>query len=146
LILLENQEMLKKITLLLCLGALPFAAQAAKDAPVILGSWVGLSHSAVMGGGQHHPDGKADEIRFRRVEFTLTLDRQEGRNFSGSFTTANHKEAVVGAIAADLKSGVMTDMDGQMAFRLVGKNRMDLCYTHTSSSSRVAACNELVRK
>jgi hypothetical protein len=140
--------MLKKITLLMFLGLSPFAAQAAKTAPDVLGNWVGLSNSAVIGAGQHHPDGSDGEIRFRRVEFTLTIDRQEGRNFSGMFLTASHKEPVVGAFAGDFKTGVMADLDGQMSFRLVGKNRMDMCYTHTgvNNTSRVAACNEFVRK
>ena len=140
--------MLKKFALLLFFCAAPFAAHAAKGAPDVLGSWVGLSNSAIIGAGQHHPDAGENEIRFKRVEFTLTIDRQEGRNFSGVFSTASHKEAAVGAFAADLKSGVMADMDGQMSFRLIGKNRMEMCYTHTGASypSKVAACNELVRK
>ena len=139
--------MLKKVTLLFCLGLAPFVAHAAKGAPDVLGSWVGGSHSAIIGGGQHHPDGGENEIRFRRVEFTLKIDRQEGRNFSGLFSTASHQEAVVGAFAADLKSGVLADMDGQMSFRLVGKNRMDMCYTQTGANvPKVAACNELLRK
>ena len=140
--------MLKETTFMLVLGLAPFATYAAKAAPDMLGSWVGTSHSAVIGAGQHHPEGREDDIRFRRVEFTLTVDRQEGRNFSGTISTANHKEPAVGAFAADLKSGVLADMDGQMSFRLVGKNRMDMCYTHTgvANTSKVAACNELVRK
>ena len=140
--------MLNKFTLVLFLGLAPFAVHAAKPAPDVLGSWTGLSNSAVIGTGQHHPEGNENEIRFRRVEFTLTIDRQEGRIFSGMLITASHKEPVVGAFAADLKSGVLADMDGQMSFRMVGKNRMDMCYTHTgvTNTSRVAACNELMRK
>ena len=139
---------LRKISLLLALVLASFAVHAAKTAPAVLGSWVGLSHSAVIGAGQHHPDGSDGEIRFRRVEFTLKIDRQDGRNFSGIFSTASHREPVVGAFAADFKSGVMADLDGQMSFRLVGKNRMEMCYTHTgaNSASKVAACNELLRK
>lgn len=140
--------MLKKFTLLVCLAVAPMLAHAAKSAPDVLGNWVGTSHSAVIGAGQHHPDGSDGEIRFRRVEFTLKIDRQQGRNFSGLFSTASHQEAVVGAFAADFKSGVMADLDGQMSFRLVGKNRMAMCYTHTGANSptKVAACNELLRK
>ena len=85
-----------------CLGLAPFVAQAAKTAPDVLGTWVGMSNSAIIGAGQHHPDGSDGEIRFRRVEFTLKIDRQEGRNFSGLFSTASHKEPVVGAFAADV--------------------------------------------
>lgn len=144
----EDYEMLNKLALSLCLGLAPFAVHAAKAAPDVLGSWVGVSHSAVIGGGQHHPDGGEGEIRFRRIEFTLTIDRQEGRNFSGTFSTASHREAVVGAFAADLRTGVMADLDGQMSFRLVGKKRMEMCYTHTGANypSKVAACNEMTRR
>ena len=45
--------MLKKFVLSLCLGLLPFAVHAAKAVPDLLGSWVGVSNSAVIGGGQH---------------------------------------------------------------------------------------------
>lgn len=140
--------MFKQIVLLLAVGIAPFTAHAVKAAPDMRGTWVGMSHSAVIGAGQHHPDGKENDIRFRQVEFTLNIDRQEGRNFSGAFGSTSHKEAVVGAMAADLKSGVMVDMDGQMSYRLVGKNRIELCYTQTgiNVTNRVAACNELVRK
>ena len=98
------------------------------------------------------PVGTANSLRNnnggRRIEFTLKIDRQEGRNFSGTFSTGSYQEAVVGAFAADFKTGVMADLDGQMSFRLVGKNHMDMCYTHTGASapSKVAACTELKRR
>ena len=140
--------MFKKFVLSLCLSLLPFAVHAAKAVPDLLGSWVGASNSAVIGGGQHHPEGGDGEIRFRRVEFTLTIDRQEGRNFSGTFASGSYREAVVGALAADLTTGVMADLDGQMSFRLVGKKRMEMCYTHSGANypTKVAACNELKRR
>ena len=140
--------MLKKLAWSLFLSLVPFAVNAAKVAPDVVGNWVGVSNSAVIGAGQHHPDGSDGEVRFRRIEFTLKIDRQEGRNFSGTFSTGSYQEAVVGAFAADFKTGVMADLDGQMSFHLVGKNRMDMCYTHTgaSSPSKVAACNELKRR
>ncbi len=142
---------MKRVTAVLaalCLTSL--SALAAESTPAdIRGTWAGLTHSAVYGTGQHHPEGKASDVRFRRIEITLAIDRQEGRNFAGKLSSPAHTEPVVGAFASDLNSGVMADLDGSYTFKLAGKNHMEVCYTGSggnAGSAKVAACYDLKRK
>jgi hypothetical protein len=131
-----------------CLVSL--SVMAAEHTPAdIRGTWVGLTNSAVYGSGQHHPGGKESEVRFRRIEVTFTIDKQEGRNFAGTLSSPAHSEPVVGAFASDLKSGVMADPDGSYTFKLKRKDRMDVCYTGSggdNNTAKVAACYEVRKK
>jgi hypothetical protein len=117
-------------------------------APNIIGTWKGVSHSAVWGAERHHPAEDSDGIRFRHIGFTFVFDRQEGRVFAGKIVSAEYREAVLGSFSADLRSGVMVDTDGQYTFKIIGKRHMDVCYTHTGEDkkSRVAACYEVYRQ
>ena len=118
----------------------------------MLGTWRGISNSAVLGAGLHHHSPETDRkaIRFRKVEYTLTIDRQEGRNFSGKITSAQHSEIVIGALAKDLKSGVMVNEHGTFNFSRADSNALELCFTqvHTSNSAipQVASCFEMTKR
>ena len=127
----------------------PLAALAqTATAPDLLGTWVGVSNSAVISGGNHHPGGTENSVRFRHVEFKLVIDKQEGRNFAGKSSSSEYTEPFVGAMRADVKSGVMADTDGTYTFTLVGNGRMELCYAQprTNGASIVAACLEYEKK
>ena len=140
---------MKRLVISTILAITPLAALAqTATPPELLGTWVGVSNSAVIGGGNHHPGGTEDSVRFRHVELKLVIDKQEGRNFSGRTISPDYTEPFVGALRPDLKRGVMADKDGARDFNLVGNNRMELCYVQprTNGSSIVAACTEFDRK
>ena len=140
---------MKRLVLSTILAITPLAGLAQTATPPnLIGTWGGISHSAVISGGNHHPGGTQDSVRFRQVEFKLIVDKQEGRNFSGKTISPDYTEPFVGALRADLKRGVMADTDGTDEFTLVGNNRMELCYVQprTNGSSIVAACLEYERK
>ena len=140
---------MKRLVLSTILAITPLAALAQSAAPPdLLGTWVGVSNSAVIAGGNHHPGGTEDSVRFRHVEFKLVIDKQEGRNFSGKSTSSAYAEPFVGALRADLKRGVMADTDGTYDFSLISNSRMELCYAQprTNGASIVAACIEYERK
>jgi hypothetical protein len=123
---------------------------AAERAPLdVRGTWVGVSISSVYGTGQHHPGGKDSEVRFRRIEMSYSIDKQEGRNFAAMKSSAARSEPVVGCFASDLKGGVMADLDGHHTFKLLGKDRMEICYTGNFGSdtvTKIASCYEVQRK
>ena len=126
------------------LAAMPAAAETA--IPDLRGTWKGESESIVLGGGNpHHPATQANEPQLRSVPFTLTIDKQDGRRFSGTFSSARSSEKVVAVIS---RSGTifLADDEGYTDGTMLAPNRMELCYLHVSSASRIASCVELTKQ
>lgn len=122
----------------------------------MLGTWKGISNSAVSGSGLFHPTeaGKEKAARFRNVEYVLVIDKEEGRNFVGSIGATNgkhstdvkHKEVVLGAYTKDMKGGVMVNESGNFTFKLVDSKNIEVCYTQASTKPIVASCFEMVKQ
>jgi hypothetical protein len=129
---------------LVALPALPAAAQTA--IPDLRGIWKGESESIIVGGGNpHHAPGQADEPQLRSVPFTLTVDKQDGRRFSGTFSSARSSEKIVAVIS---RKGTifLADDEGYTNGTMLAPNQMELCYLHVSSASRIASCLELTKQ
>jgi hypothetical protein len=77
--------------------------------------------------------------------FKLVIDKQDGRRFSGTFSSARHSETVITVIS---RSGTifMVDDDGYDMATLLAPDRMEICYLHLSPDSRIASCTELSRQ
>ena len=122
----------------------------------MLGTWMGMSNSAVSGAGHFHPTeaGKEKAVRFRSVEYVMVIDKEEGRNFVGSIgatnkkhaTDAKRKEVLMGAYAKDMKSGVMVNETGSFTFKLIDPKNLEICYTQVSTKPMVASCFELTKQ
>jgi hypothetical protein len=129
------------------LAALPAMPAAAETAiPDLRGTWKGESESIVLGGGNpHHAATQSNEPQLRSVPFTLTIDKQDGRRFSGAFSSARSSEKVVAVVS---RSGVifLADDEGYTNGTMLAPNRMELCYLHVSSASRIASCVELTKQ
>jgi hypothetical protein len=126
------------------LAAIPAAAETA--IPDLRGTWKGESESLVLGGGNpHHPSTQANEPQLRSVPFTLTIDKQDGRRLSGTFSSARSSEKVVAVIS---RNGTifLADDEGYTTGTLLAPNRLELCYLHVSSASRIASCAELTKQ
>jgi hypothetical protein len=126
------------------LAAIPAAAQTA--IPDLRGTWKGESESIVLGGGNpHHGSTQTNEPQLRSVPFTLTVDKQDGRRFSGTFSSPRSTEKVLAVIS---RSGVifLADDEGYTNGTLLAPNRMELCYLHVSNISRIASCAELTKQ
>jgi len=113
--------------------------------PEMRGTWKGDSHSIVFGGGPHHPDTKSAEPRFTSVPFTLVINKQDGRRFFGTFSSAQHSETVV-AVVSLAGSIFMADDDGYSTGTMLAPDRMEICYLHSSSATLIASCTELARQ
>jgi hypothetical protein len=132
------------VAILSMLPAVPAASQSA--IPDVRGTWKGESESIVLGGGNpHHPPTQASEPQLRSVQFTLTVDKQDGRRFSGTFSSPRSSEKVVAVIS---RSGTifLADDEGYTNGTILAPNRMELCYLHVSSASRIASCLELTKQ
>ena len=107
------------------LPALPAASQTA--IPDLRGTWKGESESLVLGGGNpHHPSTAASEPELRSVPFTLTIDKQDGRRFSGTFSSPRSSEKVIAVIS---RGGtiLLADDEGYTHGTMLAPNRMELC-------------------
>ena len=132
---------MKSNKLIALLGFFP-ALVLAQNAPNMIGTWTGTFTNTVMGTAAHHvvPNKKDDEIYFNKnIPFNLVIDRQEQGSFSGTLSTAKHKEVILGAIAPDLHGGVMVDGDGTHSFKIIDANTIQNCYVQISKP-KVAGC------
>lgn len=137
---------------MLCMSLSAFA----QSPPKMLGTWTGMSNSAVSGAGHFHPTEAGNEkaVRFRSVEYVMVIDKEERRNFVGSIgatnnknsTDVNRKEVLIGAYAKDMKSGVMVNETGSFTFKLMDSKNLEICYTQVTASPKVASCFELTKK
>src|SRR4051812_15368527 len=126
-----------------------FAQPAAQGSfPDLRGTWKGESESVVFGAGAHPhhgsgPDEKA--TRFTSKAFTMTIDKQDGRRFLGTFSSDRSTETIIGVIS---RSGTifMVDDDGYDVATLLAPNRLEMCYLHLSAASRVASCTEFTKQ
>ena len=139
------------LPLALCALAIPQLV-CAQTAPNLIGTWVGETNDAVIGGGTHYPDGKSGEIRFLKSVVTYKFDQQKNRAFSGTFNIAGHTVAIVGSFSADLVGGAMADQDGTYSFKLLSPNQLAVCFATTTTAPKnknagpVADCHEVTRK
>jgi hypothetical protein len=129
------------------LAVLPAPPAASQTAiPDLRGTWKGESESLVLGGGNpHHPSTAASEPELRSVPFTLTIDKQDGRRFSGTFSSPRSSEKVIAVIS---RGGtiLLADDEGYTHGTMLAPNRMELCYLHVSSAARIASCAELTKQ
>lgn len=124
------------------------SAAAQSSVPDLRGTWKGESESIILGGGNphhHHPAAHPTEPRYASQPFTLTIDKQDGRRFSGVFSSARSRETVV-AVLSRAGTIYMVDDDGHAWGTLLAPDRMELCYLHLSASSRIASCVELTKQ
>ena len=132
------------IIMLAALAAAPAAAQTA--IPDLRGTWKGESESIVLGrGNEHHAGPRSNEPRLSAIAFTMTIDKQDGRRFSGTFSSAKHSETVIAVIS---RAGTiyMVDDDGWTSGTLLAPDKMELCYMARLPTGRVASCTEMTKQ
>ena len=137
---------MSKLAWIIALAALSAPAAAQTAFPDLRGTWKGESELIVMGGAGHHPAPQAAAApRLSSVPFTLVIDKQDGRRFSGTFTSPRHNETVIAVIS---RSGTifLVDDDGYNLGTVLSPNRIELCYMHLSAAARIASCTELTKQ
>jgi hypothetical protein len=127
------------------LAAAPAAAQQGAI-PDLRGTWKGESESIIFGAGNpHHAAQPSTEPRLNSVAFTMTVDKQDGRRFSGTFSSARGNEKFVAVISRN-NTILLVDDDGYTIGTILAPNRMELCYMHLSQVTRLASCAELTKQ
>ena len=122
------------------------AAMAETAIPDVRGTWKGESESIILGAGNpHHAAPKPASPRLNSVAFTLTVNQQDGRRFSGTFSSARGSEPVI-AVMSRAGTIYMIDDDGYNVGTMLAPNRMEICYLQQSPKSRIASCTELTKQ
>ena len=133
---------------LVMLAAAPALAQTPPQNPFpdLRGSWKGQSESIVADGGNpHHAAPPQKEPRLSSMAFTLTIDMQDGRRFSGNFQSPQSTESVIGVIARN-GTILLVDSDGYSIGTVLGPNRLEMCYLQIAAHGRVASCTEMTKQ
>ena len=126
------------------LSAAPAVAQSA--IPDLRGTWKGDSESIILGAGNpHHAAPPSTEPRLNSVAFTMTVDRQDGRRFSGTFSSARGNDKFVAVISRN-NTILLVDDDGYTVGSILAPNRLELCYMHLSQATRLASCAEMTKQ
>jgi hypothetical protein len=111
-------------------AAAPVAAQTA--IPDVRGTWKGDSESIVLDAANpHHAPTQSNEPHLRSAAFTLTIDKQDGRRFSGRLSSARGSERVIAVFS---RSGtiLLADDDG---------TTLGTCLRQTGWSSAISMCH-----
>ena len=122
------------------------AAAAQSAVPDLRGTWKGESESIVLGGGNaHHAVTSANEPELRSVAFTLTIDKQDGRRFSGTFSSPRGGSKVV-AVMSRGGTIFLADAEGFSNGTMLAPDRIELCYLKHGPDARIASCLELTKQ
>jgi hypothetical protein len=122
------------------------AALAAEVTPPdVGGTWKGNSETIVLGTGNPHHTETKKEPELRSVPFTMVIDKQDGRRFSGTFTSPRSSEKILAVISRD-GSIYMVDDEGYTHGLMLAPDRMELCYMYVSKTSRIASCAEMKKQ
>jgi hypothetical protein len=85
------------------------------------------------------------EPRLNSVAFTMVIDKQDGRRFSGTFSSARGNEKFVAVISRN-STILLVDDDGYTVGSILAPNRIELCYMHLSQATRLASCAEMSKE
>ena len=124
------------------------AVAAEVSPPDVRGTWKGDSETILLGtGNPHHTPGQAPTPELRSVPFTLVVDQQDGRRFSGTFSSPRSSEKIVAVISRD-GTIYLVDDEGYTHGTMLAADRMELCYMYvaTGGASRIASCAEMKKQ
>ena len=137
--------LLPALLLVLIVPSLAGRAAAQQAVPDLRGTWKGESESVVRGSGNIHHVPGSDAPRFTSVPFTLVIDKQDGRRFSGTWSSPRNTETVI-AVVSRTGTIYLVDDDAHAWGTLLAPNRMEMCYLHQAAATRIASCTELTKQ
>ena len=135
--------MIGKIALAaMLLGVMTGLALADDAVPDLTGKWTGTFTGGVRyGGGQLGPaDQKANFVHPGDRAYTLTIDKQDGRGFTGSWSSVLGSEDMQGVIRLDNKTLLIVDTDSSETATLLSATEMEFCNHTVTTSDRFSFC------
>ena len=112
----------------------PLLAIAGDDIPDLKGTWTGKFSSIKYGKGDPKAHiAEKDLGKLSSMDFTLIIDFQEGRVFSGTQASAKNKERIVGVIRSDNKRICITDEDSFFFAELLAPDKLEIVWMEVQS-------------
>jgi hypothetical protein len=138
---------MSKLGWLVMLATISAAPALAQDTPPdVRGTWKGDSESIVLGrGNPHHAGPKVSKPRLSSIQFTMTIDMQDGRRFSGRFASPKSSEPII-AVISHTGTIYMVDDDGWTSGTMLAPDKMELCYMARIGADRVASCTVMTKQ
>ena len=115
----------------------------AQDAPDLTGKWTGAFTGGVrFGGGDLAPGDETPTFVHAegRPEYTLTIEKQEGRGLMGTWGSVNGSETIQGVLRLDNTELLLVDEDSFFDARLVSATEMEFCNRTIAMNERFAFC------
>lgn len=119
-------------------------AVAQTDVPDLEGRWTGAADIVLLSEEPEHVAPSA-EPSFPTLQFTITIERQEGRGFAGTLASTRATDPLVGMIRSDGRRVHMVDNDGTLSGELIGPDQMEICRTEVTPSSMSVYCATFTR-
>ncbi len=131
--------------------AMAQAVPAPKGIPDLKGKWVetGERSGVVRRGNrwEHKSPPTNGEVVFGGpLTWSLTVERQEGVVFSGTWASQNNTDAMVGAVSADGRTLYLADDNGPMHGELRGPDQMEICRSLAERDRMLAFCRIFERR
>lgn len=127
-------------------------AAAAQQLPDLTGTWTPSKGAHIIDGESRHAESGTeavagdDSLRTHKSDFVFRFEKQDGRTFWGTLSSAKVSERLIGAISVDGRRFVMADEDGTFDGTVVDNDTLDYCYVHVTPTDRAVACGLLVRQ
>ena len=137
--------------LILCIALFSFMFTAGicladSSIPNLLGKWA-LKGERLVVGKTGAPESKtASTVNYHPFAAEITIDKQQGRMFQGTFTRQNETEKIVGIIGMDNKTIHLIDEDGYQDAKIINKNRIQGVHRHFSPTEAAIAVDVWTRK
>jgi hypothetical protein len=121
-------------------------ALAQSDVPDLKGQWLATVETVRRGEVFEHYTEPSPEATFGSRDYTITIDRQEGRRFAGTRASARASDPLIGIMRSDGRRLHMVDNDGTFTGELLGPDEMEVCRTEVTPRSMVASCATFTRQ
>jgi hypothetical protein len=99
----------------------------------------------VLVGRNEHGTGEPSEPTTLEIDFTSTLDHQDGRRVWGTISSPQDAEPWLGVIGLDGTTVLGADTDGHIVGTLQDPDTLELCYIQAQRAI-VAGCGVLSRQ
>ncbi len=120
-------------------------ASAQSDVPDLKGRWTSTTEVVLRSEVSEHTD-PTGQTTFTTIPFTITIERQDGNRFAGTWTSARATDPLIGMFRSVGKRLHMVDNDGTVTGELLEPDEMEVCRTEVAPDSMTVLCGIFTRE